>query len=68
MISTNEREVIKMNIYIVVCNGKVSSEAYRTLEEAQKFCESRCGTFKENNWKYLDGENVYIITDVQVRK
>ena len=57
-----------MNVYIVVCNGNVSSEAYRTLEEAQKFCEGRCGTFKENNWKYSDGENVYIITDVQVRR
>ena len=58
----------KMNIYLVMYNGKVSSEAYRTLEEAQNFCESRYGTFKETDWRYSDGENVYIITDVQVRK
>ena len=62
----------KMNIYIVLCNGKVSSEAYRTLEEAQKFCESRGAKPKEfsNGWIYRDELNcrLYQITDVQVRK
>ena len=57
-----------MNIYIVICNGKISSEAYRTLKEAQSFCESRYGIFKETDWKYTDGKNIYIITDVQLRK
>ena len=58
----------KMNVYLVVCNGKISSEAYRTLKEAEAFCESRYGTFKETDWRYSDGENVYVIIDVQVRK
>lgn len=62
----------EMNIYIVLCNGKVSSEAYRTLEEAQKFCESRGAKPKEfgNGWIYRDELNcrLYQITDVQVRK
>ena len=59
-----------MNIYIVICNGKVSSEAYRTLEEAQKFCESRGAIKKENGngWLYEDNCHLYQITDVQVRK
>jgi hypothetical protein len=60
-----------MNIYIVICNGKVSSEAYRTVEEAQKFCESRGAKPKEfgNGWIYQDELNcrLYQITDVQVR-
>ena len=62
----------EMNIYIVLCNGKVSSEAYRTLEEAQKFCERRGAKPKEfgNGWIYQDELNciLYQITDVQVRK
>lgn len=62
----------KMNVYIVVCNGKVSSEAYRTLEEAQKFCESRGAKPKEfgNGWIYQDELSCrfYQITVVQVRK
>ena len=60
----------EMNIYIVLCNGKVSSEAYRTLEEAQKFCESRGAIKKENGngWLYEDNCHLYQITDVQVRK
>ena len=30
-----------MRVYLVVCNGKISSEAYSALEQAQEFCESR---------------------------
>ena len=59
-----------MNIYIVICNGKVSSEAYRTLEEAQKFCETR-NEFKQkigNGWRYEGVYNSYAIQEVQVRK
>ena len=49
----------KMNIYIVLCNGKVSSEAYRTLKEAEAFCESRGAKPKEfgNGWIYQDELN-----------
>lgn len=32
-----------MTIYIVTANGKVSSEAYKTLEEAQDFIHKRTG-------------------------
>lgn len=57
-----------MNIYIVICNGKVSSEAYRTLEEAQKFCENRGAKQGISCWVYTTEKDVYTITDVQVRK
>lgn len=60
----------KMNVYVVLCNGKLSSEGYETLEQAQKFCESRGATKKENGngWLYEDNCHLYQITDVQVRK
>lgn len=62
----------KMNVYVVLCNGKLSSEGYETLEQAQKFCESRGAKPKEfgNGWIYQDELNcrLYQITDVQVRK
>ena len=55
-----------MKIYLVICNGKVSGEAYTTLSKAQKFCESRGAKEDALGWVYSDGENVYMITDVQV--
>lgn len=58
----------EMNIYIVICNGKVSSEAYRTLKEAEAFCESRGAKKVINRWLFTDNDDVYQITDVQVRK
>ena len=60
----------KMNVYVVLCNGKLSSEGYETLEQAQKFCESRGAIKKENGngWLYEDNCHLYQITDVQVRK
>ena len=58
----------KMNVYIVICNGKVSSEAYRTLKEAEAFCESRGAKKVINRWLFTDNDDVYQITDVQVRK
>ena len=60
----------EMNIYIVLCNGKVSSEAYRTLEEAQKFCETRNEIKQKigNGWRYEGEYNSYVIQEVQVRK
>ena len=60
----------EMNIYIVLCNGKVSSEAYRTLEDAQKFCETRNEIKQKigNGWRYEGMYNSYVIQEVQVRK
>ena len=60
----------EMNIYIVICNGKVSSEAYRTLEEAQRFCETRNEIKQKigNGWRYEGECNSYVIQEVQVRK
>ena len=60
----------EMNIYIVICNGKVSSEAYRTLEEAQRFCETRTEIKQKigNGWRYEGECNSYVIQEVQVRK
>lgn len=55
-----------MRVYLVVCNGKISSEAYTTLDKAQKFCESRGAKQDINDWVYTDDVNVYMITDVQV--
>ena len=55
-----------MRVYLVVCNGKVSSEAYSTLEQAQEFCERRGAKQDVSAWVYTNDEDVYIITDVQV--
>ena len=55
-----------MKIYLVVCNGTISSEAYYTLEQAQKFCESRGAKQDVTAWVYTTDEDVYMITDVQV--
>lgn len=57
-----------MNIYIVICNGKVSSEAYRTLKEAEDFCKSRGAKKVINRWLFTDKDDIYEIIDVQVRK
>ena len=55
-----------MKVYLVVCNGKISSEAYYTLEQAQEFCESRGAKQDVSAWVYTTDEDVYMITDVQV--
>ncbi len=59
-----------MTIYIVTVNGKISSEAYRTLEEAQKFIISRTGIANIIRENYLIAEdtndNRYEIHDVRV--
>lgn len=58
-------------IYIVTVNGKVSSEAYNTLEEAQKFIISRTGIANIIQDNYLVAEdtddNRYEIHDVRVK-
>lgn len=57
-----------MIVYTVICNGKLSSEGYRTLEEAQKFCETRAGNPQKigNGWRYENENNSYVIQDVRV--
>lgn len=59
-----------MIIYIVTVNGKVSSKAYKTLEEAQKFILSRTGIANIIQDNYLIAEdtndNRYEIHDVRV--
>ena len=61
-------------IYIVTANGKISDEAYKTLEEAQDFIYSRGpGELQErtSNGRYLKLKNdkyTYEIHDVKVKK
>ena len=57
-----------MIVYVVLCNGKLSSEGYRTLKEAEEFCESRGAKKVINRWMFTDNDDVYQITDVCVRK
>ena len=60
-----------MTTYIVTVNGKISSEAYKTLEEAQKFIISRTGIANIIRENYLVAEdtndNLYEIHDVRVK-
>ena len=60
-----------MTAYIVTVNGKVSSEAYKTLEEAQKFIMSRTGIANIIQDNYLvaqdTNDNLYEIHDVRVK-
>ena len=56
----------EVRVYLVICNGKISSEAYRTLKEAEAFCESRGAKKIINRWLFTDNDDVYQITDVQV--
>ena len=57
-----------MIVYTIICNGKLSSEGYSTLEEAQKFCETRAGNPQKigNGWRYENENNSYVIQDVRV--
>lgn len=59
-----------MIVYVVLCNGKLSSEGYDTLEKAQEFCENRLDKpeMVGNGWCFISEENVYTITDVVVNK
>ena len=64
---------MQKTIYIVTVNGKISSEAYSTLEEAQDFIYSRgAGELLDStsNGRYLklrNGKYTYEIYDVVVR-
>ena len=57
-----------MIVYTVVCNGKLSSEGYATLEQAQKFCETRAGNLHKigNGWRYEGKNDCYVIQDMRV--
>lgn len=57
-----------MIIYIVICNGKASSEGYKTLQEAQKFCETRSGNPEktDNGWRYKTENDLYEIQDIKI--
>ena len=57
-----------MIVYIVVCNGKISSDGYKTLQEEQKFCETREGNNKRrgNGWSDKTENDLYEIQDIQV--
>lgn len=63
-----------MDIYLVTVNGKVSQEAYKTLEEAQDFIYSRGpGELldRTSNGRYLKLKNdkyTYEIHDVRVKQ
>lgn len=56
-----------MKVYLVVCNGKISGEAYSTLKQAQEFCERRgARQIANNSCIYTTDEDVYMISPVQV--
>ena len=57
-----------MIVYIVVCNGKISSDGYKTLQEAQKFCETRSGNPEktDNGWRYRTENDLYQIQDIKI--
>lgn len=57
-----------MIIYIVVCNGKISNNGYKTLQEAQKFCEKRSGNPEktDNGWRYKTENDLYQIQDIKI--
>lgn len=56
-----------MIVYVVLYNGKLSSEGYRTLKEAEEFCKSRGAKKVINRWMFTDNDNVYQIMDISVR-
>lgn len=57
-----------MIFYVVCVNGKISSQGYKTLEEAQNFCKSRSDNpeIVGNGWRFMSNETVYTITDIKV--
>lgn len=59
-------------VYLVLCNGIVSDEAYSTVEGALNFIANRYGApkclddAKTRHWTYCFNDYVYQITDVSV--
>ena len=62
-----------MIAYIVTANGKVSSEAYTTLEEAQDFIHNRTGVAENkrgiHGWAIIEENGTrYEIHDVIIKE
>ena len=55
-------------IYVVSVNGTISSEGYKTLQQAQEFCKNNKPEQVGNGWCFVSAENVYRITDVVVKQ
>lgn len=59
-------------VYLVLCNGVVSDEAYSTVDGALNFIANRYGApkclddVKVKSWTYCFNNCVYKITDVSV--
>lgn len=61
-----------MTIYLVTVNGKVSQEAYKTLEDAQRFIHNRTNVpiekLGEHGWVIIEKNGLrYEIHDVIVK-
>lgn len=60
-----------MTIYLVTVNGKVSQEAYKTLEDAQDFIHSRSGVIGKrgkHGYAIIEENGIrYEIHDVKVK-
>ena len=58
--------VLYQDLWLKTC--KVSQEGYKTLEEAQAFCESRLGTCKKSDYVYDTGitSTSYTIVEVTI--
>lgn len=58
-------EVFVIAVYPEASLGKVSQEAYKTLEEAQAFVESRSGNPKKlNEYTYKDEDDTHYCVEV----
>lgn len=61
-------------VYLVLCNGIVSDEAYSTVEGALNFIANRYGApkclddTKIRPWIYCFNDCVYRITDISVKE
>lgn len=61
-------------VYLVLCNGVVSDEAYSTVDGALNFIANRYGApkclddAKVTSWTYRFNDCVYKITDVSVKE
>ena len=56
-----------MIVYVVLCNGKISSEGYKTLAEAEMFCKNRGAKKITDRWMFTDNDDAYQIIDVCIK-
>lgn len=55
-------------VYVVICDGKISQEAYDYLEKAQFFCATRGDQpIKVNDFFYSSCQHTYRIVPVTVK-